>query len=199
MIWHKLTGHWSTTPIPSPSLYRHKVRALSLCDQTLLAQAGQQVLLLWMTVTGNVPSPKGNLGWLESSLFRNWAGTALSRTKHKWPIHWTWGGKKGSMENKHKFEEKPLGDLWPHPFYTDRKTERDRCDTDFLRFAKTYDNFLIQVRVLNLATSYKSRNFRKKASHNSGGKKRRERVLDFFGSLPIERTLVRWALKSLKH
>lgn len=92
---------------------------LSLCVYTLLAQAGQQVLLLWMTVTGNVPSPKGYLGWLASSLFGNWAGIAPSRAKHKWPINWT-RGKKGSTENKHKFEEKPLGDLWPHPFCSDR-------------------------------------------------------------------------------
>lgn len=46
--------------------------------------------------------------------------------------------------------------------------ERDRCDSGFLRFVKTQDNFLIQVRTVNLAKSYKLKNFRKKASHDSG-------------------------------
>lgn len=70
------------------------------------------------------------------------------------------------MENKHRFGEKPL----PLPLCVDR-TERGQCDSGFLRFVKTHGTFFIQMRTLDLAKSCKFRNFRKKASHDSEGKK----------------------------
>lgn len=70
------------------------------------------------------------------------------------------------MENKHRFGEKPL----PLTLCVDR-TERGQCDSGFLRFVKTHGKFFIQMRTLDLAKSCKFRNFRKKASHDSGGRK----------------------------
>lgn len=56
------------------------------------------------------------------------------------------------MENKYKFGEKPKG--VPDPAILCAQKRKGLAGLWLLRFVKTHDNFLIQVRTLTLAKSY---------------------------------------------